>query len=162
MDDVLPEPLPGASAREVVRATEDLAPIAEGVLHVMFPDATMFRSANGLVRLTLEPAPEQADFRRLKDKLFELVARPEWRAKHAFAREVTDGDGNRLEVMTPVAPAEYRGGPRLVGPFTDQRSAEEWGGDNAVSSLSFDTFYTGDAWLVDLFDLPDSDPHGLS
>lgn len=162
MEEVPQRPLPGETAREAVRATADLASIAEGVLHVMFPSSLMYRSGEDPVSLMLEPAPGQEDMRRLKDKLFELVARPEWRSRHAMAREVTDRRGTRLEVMTPISPSEYRGGARLVGPFADAEAAESWGGDNAVSTLSFDTFYTGDVWLVDLFELPEQDPHGIS
>ena len=162
MDESTNRPLPGETAREAVRATVDLASIAEGVLHVMFPGSVMYRSGEDPVSLMLEPAPGPDDFRRLKDKLFELVARPEWRNKHAMAREVNDRHGTRLEVMTPVSPSEYRGGARIVGPFADAKAAESWGGDNAVSTLSFDTFYTGQVWLVDLFDLPAQQPHGIS
>lgn len=162
MGDATNGPLPGEAARETVRATADLAGIAEGVLHVMFPDSVMYRSGEDPISLMLEPAPSSEDLRRLKDKLFELVARPEWRSRHAMAREVNDRRGTRLEVMTPVSPGEYRGGARLVGPFSDAEAAETWGGDNAVSTLSFDTFYTGNVWLVDLFDLPEQDPHGIS
>ncbi len=155
-------PLPGESAREAVRATADLAGIAEGVLHVMFPGSVLYRSGEEPVSLMLEPAPSQEEMGRLRDKLFELVGRPEWRRRHAMAREVRDRHGARLEVMTPVPPTEYDGGARLVGPFPDAEAAAAWGGDNAVSTLSFDTFYTGDAWLVDLFELPEQDPHGIS
>lgn len=162
MTDQADGPFSGETAREAVRATKDLAPIAESVLHVMFPNAVLYRSGEDPVSLMLEPPAGPDDLARLKDKLFELVARSEWRARHAMAREVSDPRGSRLEVMTPLPPNEYRGGARLVGPFPDAASAESWGGDNAVSTLSFDTFYTGEAWLVDLFDLPEQDPHGLS
>lgn len=162
MDQSSVGPLPGEAAREVVRATADLAHIAEGVMHVMFPASVLYRSGGEPVRLMLEPVPGTPDLRRLKDKLFELVGRPEWRRRHAMAREVADRHGMRLEVMTPLGPADYHGGPRLVGPFSTEEAADTWGGDNAVSTLSFDTFYTGDVWLVDLFDLPEQDPHGIS
>lgn len=162
VDESTNRPLPGETAREAVRATLDLVSIAEGVLHVMFPGSVMYRSGEDPVSLMLEPAPGADDLRRLKDKLFELVARPEWRSKHAMAREVNDRHGTRLEVMTPVSPSEYQGGARIVGPFADMQAAESWGGDNAVSTLSFDTFYTGQVWLVDLFDLPAQQPHGIS
>lgn len=155
-------PLPGETAREVVRTTADLAHIAEGVMHVMFPRSVLYRSGGEPVRLMLEPGPGHLDLQRLKDKLFELVGRPEWRRRHAMAREVADRHGTRLEVMTPVGAADYRGGARLVGPFSTEEAADSWGGDNAVSTLSFDTFYTGDVWLVDIFDLPEQDPHGIS
>src|SRR5690606_38222821 len=95
VDDMLPEPLPGKDAREVVRATSDLAPIAESVILVLFPASTLYRSTSGLVSLRLEPAPDREGFRRLKDKLFELVGRPEWRRRHAVGREVSDADGTR-------------------------------------------------------------------
>ncbi len=158
---MLPEPLPGADAREVVRATRDLAPIAESVLLVMFPASRLFRAGDEPVGLILEPAPDRAGLARLKDKLGELVARPEWRRRHAVAREVADAAGTRLEVLTPVDPQAYAGGPRLVGPFATEVEADAWGGDNAVSTLSYDTFFTGEAWLVDLFSLPESEPHGI-
>ncbi len=162
MDETLPEPLPGPGASEVVRATPDLAPIAVSVLMVMFPGAALYRTGDGLVSLMLEPAPDRAGLDRLRAKLFDLVARPEWTRRHAVAREVRDAGGTRLEVLTPVAAADYAGGALLVGPFASQEEADAWGGDNAVSALSYDTFFTGDAWLVDLFDLPEQDAHGIA
>lgn len=161
MDPALPEPLPGRDAREVVRATRDLAPIAESVLLIMFPNAHLYRTGEDLVQLVLEPAPDRAGLTRVKDELVELVARPEWRRRHAVTREVSDRDGTRVELLTPVAPGDYRGGPRLVGPFPTAEEADAWGGDNAVSTLSYDTFFTGEAWLVDLFSLPEQQPFGL-
>jgi hypothetical protein len=161
VDDLLPEPLPGKDAREVVRATRDLAPIVESVLLVMFPASTLYRTGDEPVGLLLEPAPDRAGLARLKDKLVELAARPEWRRRHAVAREVSDASGTRLEVLTPLAPEDYAGGPRLVGPFATEEEADAWGGDNAVSTLSYDTFFTGEAWLVDLFSLPEREPHGI-
>lgn len=161
VDDLMPEPLPGADAKEVVRATRDLAPIAASVLLVMFPSSRLYRTDDDPVRLLLEPAPGRAGLARLKDKLVELVARPEWRRRHAVTREVADADGTRVEALTPVAPGDYRGGPRLVGPFATEEQADRWGGDNAVSTLSYDTYFTGEAWLVDLFSLPDQPAHGI-
>src|SRR5690606_36504132 len=162
VDESTSRPLPGETGREAVRATLELASIADGVLHVMFPGSVMYRSGEDPVSLMLEPAPGADDLRRLKDKLFALVARAERRSEHVIAREEDDRPGTRLEVMTPVAPSEYQGGARIVGTFADMQAAESWGGDNAVSTLSFDTFYTGQVWLVDLFDLPAQQPHGIS
>src|SRR5690606_42114319 len=53
------------------RTTADLAHIAEGVMHVMFPRSVLYRSGGEPVRLMLEPGPGHLDLQRLKDKLFE-------------------------------------------------------------------------------------------
>ena len=142
------------AAVEVVRASPELADIASSLLLALFPAATQYRAEGALTRLLLMPAPESAAHQQLRGLLFDLVDRPEWRAKHAVAREVSDDDGLRLELLTPIAAADYRGGPALVGPFADERSAVEWGEDHAKSDVSFDTFFTGTAWLCDLFELP--------
>ena len=147
---------PSRAAREVVRATSDLAGIVASLLLALYADAELYRvesgEAGGLERLILDPAPPDAS--HLRRLLFELVDRPEWRVKHTITREVTDGDGERLEVLTPLPAAEYRGEARLVGPFVTREEADTWGADHAVSSLSYDTFAVGGAWLVDLFELP--------
>jgi len=147
---------PSAAARELVRATGDLAGIAASLLLALYPAAELYRVGSGaasdLQRLILDPAPADTD--RLRRMLLELVDRPEWRGKHAVTREVSDDAGERLEVLTPLSPSDYREGPRLVGPFATERDADEWGADHAVSTLSYDTFFTGSVWLCDLFDLP--------
>src|SRR5690606_552276 len=113
-----------------------------------------FRVQGDPVSLLLTPVPGRGELEKLRGLAFDLVDRPEWRAQHAVAREVTDAAGLRLELLTPVPASAYRGGPALVGPFADQRSAEEWGEDHARSDVSFDTFFTGSAWLCDVFELP--------
>ncbi|HZJ10093.1 MAG TPA: hypothetical protein VFD39_10385, partial [Trueperaceae bacterium] len=115
-----------------------------------------YRAPGALTRLLLAPAPERQQLERLRGLLFDLVERPEWRAKHAVAREVSDADGLRLELLTPLPASAYQGGAALIGPFADRRSADEWGEDHARSDVSFDTFFTGSAWLCDLFELPGS------
>ena len=149
------EPRLEPGAREVVRASPELADIAVSLLGAMFPRAELYRAEGGLSRLLLAPPPSRGELERLRGMLFDLVERPEWQARHAVAREVTDADGLRLELLTPIAPSDYRGGPALVGPFADQQSADEWGGDHARSDVSYDTFFTGTAWLCDLFELTD-------
>lgn len=149
------EPKVDPTAREVVRASPELADVAVSLLLALFPDATLYRAEGRLSRLLLAPAPHRPEHEHLRGLLFDLVDRPEWREKHAVAREVTDADGLRLELLTPIPARQYRGGPALVGPFADERSADEWGGDNARSEVSYDTFFTGSAWLCDLFELTD-------
>lgn len=142
------------AADEVVRASPEFADIAASLLLGLFPQHRLYRADDGLSRLLLAPAPSKQAFARLREMLFDLVARPEWRSRHAVAREVSDDDGLRLELLLPLASADYRGGPALIGPFADERSAVEWGEDNARADVSFDTFFTGTAWVCDLFVLP--------
>lgn len=149
----------GASPTELVRASPELADIAASLVLALFPKAELFRAEGAVTRLLLSPAPSREAFSKLRTMLFDLVDRPEWRKRHAVAREVSDDDGLRLELLTPIPAGEYAGGSALVGPFADEQSAVEWGEDHAKSDVSFDTFFTGTAWLCDLFDLPGGAAH---
>ena len=151
----MPDEFESANAREAVRASSELAAIAVSLLSALFPSSRLYRADGRLARLLLEPPASRAELARVREMLFELADRPEWRARHAVAREVSDADGLRLELLLPLPPSDYQGGPALVGPFADQLSADEWGGDHARSDVSYDTFYTGTAWLCDLFELTD-------
>lgn len=145
--------LPSPRAREMVRATAGLADVVASLLLALHPGAELYRIGSDVQRLVLDPAPGTHRGETLLRLLFELVDRPEWRARHAVAREVSDVDGERFEVLVPVSPEAYRAGPRLVGPFPSQAAADEWGAEHAVSTLSYDTFPTGAVWLCDLFEL---------
>src|SRR5690606_10072866 len=92
-----------------------------------------------------------AERRRLLEQLYVLVERPEWRARHAVAREVSDVNGVRLELLTPLAPEAYDGGEALVGPFADDEAARSWASGIAEPGLAFDTVPVTGAYLVDLF-----------
>lgn len=157
----------------MVRASEGVADVVVSLLLTLFPGAALYRVGVDVQKLILDPAPAQERLTRLRALLFDLAERPEWRRRHLVTREVDDPEGRRLEALLPQAPADYGGGAVLVGPFTTQALADEWGGDHAVSTLSYDVFSLGGAaasdpsvgpahgtagqervWLCDLFDLP--------
>jgi len=163
-DPDLPDPAtdrdaaPGADDRgrptfgEALRASADLADIAASLLLALFPDRQLYRSEHGGLKLLLvDPPLGVGDAARLERYLHELVARPEWRARHAVVREVRDRGGVRREVRTPVPPAAYGVGEALVGPFDDEASADAWGAEHAPPGFDHDAVRMAGAWLCDVF-----------
>lgn len=138
-----------------LQAGPGLSDIAASLLLALFPTRQLVRTggAGRLERLMVKPALNPNESRKLLDNLFSLVERPEWRAKHAVAREVQDVTGRRLELLTPLPPDEYRGGEALVGPFEDEAAASDWAAGVAEPRLASDTVPMAGAYLVDLFAL---------
>lgn len=147
-----------------MRASTPVAGIVASLLLTLYPQAALYRVGADVERLILDPAPPPKGLEKLKSLLFDLAERPEWRERHLVTREIGDVSGLRLETLLPLAPDDYRGGERLVGPFATEAQADEWGGDHAVSTLSYDVFAiagsstdsltAGSVWVCDLFDLP--------
>lgn len=137
---------------EALRASADLADIAASLLLALFPDRQLYRSEHGgLSLLLVDPPLGVVEAARLERYLHELVARPEWRARHAVVREVRDRSGVRREVRTPVPPASYGEGEALVGPFDDEASADAWGAEHAPPGFDHDAVRMAGAWLCDVF-----------
>lgn len=144
--------LPEGGFTEAMRAGPELAEIAAQLLSVLFPEKTFVTDLDGpWVRFAARPALAVSESRRLLDHLHDLVDRPEWRARHAVAREVTDAAGRRVEVLVPLAPAAYAGGEALVGPFPDEEAAQGWCRTVQLRGLAADTVEVAGAWLCDLF-----------
>ncbi len=137
---------------EALRATPELADIAAQLLSVLFPDKRLVSAMEGRW-LTFGARPPLAvhESRRLLNHLHDLVERPEWRRRHAVAREVTDSKGRRVELLVPLPPGAYTGGEALVGPFPDEETAKEWYAGVQLVGLAADTVHIADAWLCDLF-----------
>lgn len=145
-------PLAEASFAEALRADPALADIALSLILMAFPRHRVMRGAEGrLAALYLDPPLDASQSRRLLEQLYQLVERPEWRARHAVAREVSDVRGTRIELLMPLAPDEYDGGEALVGPFADDEAARNWASGIAEPGLAFDTVPVTGAYLVDLF-----------
>lgn len=139
---------------EVLRVSPEAAELAASLLLALFPNRSWARAHVGrLTAYSARPPLDQAGARRLFDKLFELSERPEWRARHAVAREVTDVTGRRLELLVPVPPEAYEGGEGLVGPFATFEDANDWGMSVQARELAADALQAGDAWLCELFRL---------
>ncbi len=158
------KPSPNIGGFELaLQAGPGLSDIAASLLLALFPTRQLVRAggAGRLERLLVKPPLTPNESRKLLDHLFTLVERPEWRDKHAVAREVQDVGGRRLELLTPLPPGQYRGGEALVGPFRDEAAANEWATNVAEPSLASDTVPMAGAYLVDLFALGDllSDGH---
>ncbi|MFA5551554.1 MAG: hypothetical protein WDA03_08035 [Trueperaceae bacterium] len=137
---------------EAVRASPELVDVAIPLLLTLFPGREVRGDTAGrLVALRVNPPLQKPEVRRLLGFLFELVDRPEWRARCAVAREVSDVHGTRTEVVLPVRPPEYAGGEALVGPFPTQEAAADWAAGVADASLAFDTVEAHCGHLVDLF-----------
>lgn len=139
---------------EALRASPEFVDVAVPLLLTLFPGREVMRGSVGrLAALYVDPALEKHEARRLLGYLFELVERPEWQARCAVAREVSDVDGTRMELVVPLAPASYDGGEALVGPFASDEAAREWVAGVADRSLAFDTMRSACGYLVDLFAL---------
>ncbi len=137
---------------EALRASPEFVNVAIPLLLTLFPGCEVMRSSVGrLSALYVDPPLEKHEARRLLGFLFELVERPEWRGRCAVAREVSDADGTRLELVLPLAPSDYDGGEALVGPFATDDAAKEWVSSVADRSLAFDTMLASCGYLVDLF-----------
>jgi len=137
-----------------MRCSPELADVAAQLLSVLFPDRRFVGAAEGdWCDFAARPALAAPDSRRLLGHLQALVERPEWARRHAVAREVADAAGRRVEALVPLAPAAYRGGEALVGPFAAEADAAAWAAGVQVRGLAADTLRVGGAWLVDLFRL---------
>lgn len=147
--------------REAVRAGPGLDDIVVSLLLVLFPDRQLYRGEmggdtggemSGMTALSVDPPLGAEETARLERYLHELVERPEWRARHAVVREVQDRSGTRLELRTPIAPADYRAGEALVGPFDDESAADAWGAEHASDGCAHDAIRMAGAWMCDVFD----------
>ena len=137
---------------EALRASPEFVDVAIPLLLTLFPGREVMRGSVGrLAALYVDPPLEKHEARRLLGYLFELVERPEWRGRCAVAREVSDTDGTRMELVLPLAPTNYDGGEALVGPFVTDEAAKEWVASVADRSLAFDTMLASCGYLVDLF-----------
>lgn len=153
---------PSRAARErqrLVRVSPEVADIVTSLLIALFPDRQVYREAAGStlhapVGLAVAPKVDAAGFQRLEEYLHQLAGRSEWRARHALAREVSDSGGTYLELIVPVDPEAYSGGPALVGPFALEAEADEFGSLRAGATLSHDVFSVAGGWLTDLFEIP--------
>lgn len=142
-----------------MHASPELADIAASLLLALFPDRQLYRGLAGTglhqpASLSMLPGLDATGFARLKEYLHQLVDRTEWRRRHALAREVSDRRGTFVELIVPVAPGSYSGGPAVVGPFLDETAADEFGSRQAGPALAHDAFPTAGGWLVDLFEVP--------
>lgn len=139
---------------EALRASPEFVDVAIPLLLTLFPGREVMRGVAGrLAALYVDPPLEDHEAKRLLGFLFELAARPEWQSRCAVAREVSDIHGSRMEIVLPLAPAEYDGGEALVGPFGSAEAAQEWASGVAEPSLAFDTMLASCGHLVDLFEL---------
>lgn len=146
-----PEPA-SVGFTKALRASGELADLAAQLLGVLYPDKRLtVEQEGGWFSFSARPALSTGESRRLLNHLHDLVDRPEWRRRHAVAREVTDVTGRRVEVVVPLAPGAYQGGEAIVGPFASQDAAKEWYASVRLPGLAADTLQVADAWLCDLF-----------
>lgn len=141
-----------ASFAEALRASPQFVGVAIPLLLAAFPGRQVLEGSVGrLTALFVEPPLAPNESRRLLGYLYELVERPEWEARCAVAREVSDVQGTHLELLVPLAPADYDGGEALVGPFASDEEARAWVAGVAEKGLAFDTMRVKGGYLVDLF-----------
>lgn len=140
------------NAAEALRAAPELAGVAGSLLLAAFPEREVFRAASGeRERLLVFPPLEPADRQRLDALLAPLVARPEWRRRHAYFREVSDARGRVRELALALPPAAYRDGDAVVGPFEARERAEAWGRERVRAPRVHDVFSMNGAWFCDVF-----------
>ena len=137
---------------EALRTSPEFVDVAIPLLLTAFPEREVMQDTVGrLTALYVDPPLERHEARRLLGYLYELVDRPEWQRRCALAREVSDVNGTRSELVLPIAPGDYDGGEALVGPFPSVEAANEWAASVADPSLAFDTMQASCGPLVDLF-----------
>ncbi len=140
------------NAGTVVTAAPELAHLAEGMLTAAFPDRQVFRAevAEG-VRVLAFPPLDGEELRSYDRWLAPLVDRPEWRARHAYYREVGDLRGVGRELGLPQGPDAYRGGEGVIGPFEDGADADAWAEEHVTRPLVHDSFPMNGRWFCDVF-----------
>lgn len=149
------------NAGEALRAHPELADLAASALAVAFPERSLFEAApDAMVRVLVFPPLSEAERRRFDALLAPLTDRPEWRARHAYYREVRDVRGTRHELGLPAAPAAYHGGDGMVGPFADQADADAWAREHVAPPRVHDTVVLGGAWFCDVFPGEPGPPSG--
>ncbi len=143
----------------LVHVSPELADIVTSLLLALFPDRQLYREVvgsepHGPSSLAMAPGIDAAGYEKLKRYIYQLSDRAEWSARNALAREVNDRSGTYLELIVPIAPEAYAGGPALVGPFAEEAAADEFGSLHSGPTLSHDTYPTAGGWLADLFEIP--------
>lgn len=140
------------SAGEVLRAHPELDALAGSALAALVPERRLYRvDGGGWVRLLAFPPLDAAEQERVDGLLARLPERPEWRARHAYYREVHDVRGRRRELGLPSAPDAYAGGDALVGPFPDEAAADAWARGAVAPPRTHDTLHHAGGWFCDVF-----------
>lgn len=141
-------------AEALVTVSDPLLSVVTPLVLTLFPGVSLVEErAGGRVTLLTAPPVGKQGRRKLLGYLSQLAAREEWATRYAFAREVTDAAGARMELLLPVEPAAYRGGEAVVGPFDSEEDAAGWAGALADRSLASDVTRVQGKVLVDLFEL---------
>ena len=74
-----------------------------------------------------------------------------------FFRIIQDVRGERRELQRAIDPSEWQGIEGLVGPFSEEHAAEEWGSKSSQSTgLESDVFQLRGTWFCDVFDLSET------
>jgi alanine-glyoxylate transaminase / serine-glyoxylate transaminase / serine-pyruvate transaminase len=120
---------PADPDQEVLRVDPRLLDVAASLFFATFPTRRLGRGdldRDGRVPLATDPPWPAASRERWWRALEELLRQPFAASAGAYLREVRDGAGRRDELALPVAPAAFRGGAWLVGPFEDEAAAAAW------------------------------------
>lgn len=143
-----------APSIEVLRVDPRLLDVTVSLFWATFPERRLGRAEedrDGRVPLATDPPWTAATRERWWRALEELLRQPFAVAGGAYLREVRDGAGRRDELALPVAPADYRGGAWLVGPFEAESAAAGWSRAVVRPPWIHDLQAHGDAWFADVF-----------
>jgi len=145
---------PAEPTLEVLRVDPRLLDLAASLFFATFPTRRLGRAEpdrDGRVPLATDPPWSAANRDRWWRALDGLLRQPFAAAAGAYLREVRDGAGRRDELALPVAPADYRGGAWLVGPFEGEAAAAAWARAVVRPPWVHDLQAHGGACYVDLF-----------
>ncbi len=131
---------------------EYLEQIAEE-LHKAFPETEIFQIPGKypkVVRLFSFPLVDVA-------KLDSVLASIAGQHGDLFFRIIQDVRGERRELQRAIDPSEWQGIEGLVGPFSEEHAAEEWGSKSSQSTgLESDVFQLRGTWFCEVFDLSET------
>ena len=143
-----------ANAAPLVRTDARLASQVSAVMVQLSPHHQLFTVPLTLQQTDTElrvfPPLQEHEWAAFDDALGALVG---GRTDGLFYRTVNDAVGERRELAWPLAPDTWAAGAALVGPFSTEAEANEWGRAHADprQGLVFDTLPYAGAWLCDVF-----------
>jgi hypothetical protein len=141
-------------AQRVLEVSPGLEYLASGTLFAAFKDHEVFRFEHpDTITLLVFPELSDKDLEKLDNALSRFIEAPNFKTNHAYFRIVTDKTGEHRQLAYPIPATAWRGQSNvLVGPFSQQVEAEQWGNEVArPQNLIHDTVSYKDAWFCDVF-----------
>ena len=140
----------------VVKVAKELKDLAEPPLQSSLEDQQLFEAeAQGRLLVLAFPGPARQQLRLLDELMGEVVE--EVRNGYAYYRVVQDRSGTSREFDLPTPPQEWQGAGTMVGPFSDEVQARDWGQQEVVplAGFTYDVLQYAGAWFCDVFSAAD-------